>query len=181
MFSTRPETLSVSVYVIDVGNVPGANLIENALPQSYTDADFTLLESQYEFVTRFMNGSNSPGNPITLNLTAGDNTGSVHWSNSLEDLPVAYKVTNGQDGTEVHYLQYVVIEQVPTDYKQIDYERIQDTASVIIINELDNIVLPSTGGTSYFFYSILEVLTLFAGMAWLYARFKKRRKGVQSK
>ena len=135
-----------------------------------------VLEAQYPgFKATFGNN-----NPILLQLTEGDPTSvSIHWSGKLEGLPVAYKVDDGMGGTAVHYLQYVVVERVPEGYKLVEYQLLEDTASVVILNELNSVVLPGTGGFGYTYYYVLAGVPLFLGIALLYIE-KKRRKEVQN-
>ena len=170
MFSSRPAELEIEVHVIDVGTTPRMQLVQTIWPESgwqYPDLD--LLEAQYGFKTQF-----GDENPIILRLRA-DSNDSNHWQGTLENLPVAYKV-----GGAVHYLQYVVVERVPDDYKLVEYQIEESTASVIILNELDNVVLPGTGGHGYSFYYMLAGIPLFIGMALFYIDLIRRRKEVQN-
>lgn len=199
-FDSRPEKLEIEVQVIDVGVTPRMQLVQSIFPESdWSPADFDLLDAQFPGFQEKYGSSN----PILMELEAGEEE-SIHWKGKLEGLPVAYRVTvkdgfgnpvpeldeNGDTlldennepvyQTEIHYLQYVVTERVPDRYKLVQYEILEDTASVIILNELDDIVLPSSGGSGISFSYMLAGIPLFIGMALFYINSKKRRKEVQN-
>ena len=79
--------------------------------------------------------------------------------------------------TEIHYLQYVVTERVPDGYKLVQYELKEDTASVVILNEIDSVVLPATGGPGEPYY-MLAGIPLTLGIILL--EIKKRRRIIQN-
>lgn len=170
MLGTRPDELEIEIHVIDVGADPRMQLVQTIWPESgweYPDLD--LLEAQYGFTSDFGNE-----NPIILRLHA-DSNDLIHWKGTLEGLPVAYE-TEG----EIHYLQYVVVERVPEDYKLVEYRIYEDTASVVILNELAGVVLPGTGGPSYSSYYMLTGILLFIGTALLCIEHRRRRREVQN-
>ncbi|MCR5664344.1 MAG: CHAP domain-containing protein [Oscillospiraceae bacterium] len=191
MFSTRPAALEIEVHVIDVGAAPPGEIApKNQLvlaeyPESaWQEVDFDDLEAQIPgFKAKF-----GDENPIVLTLTENPDS-TVHWDGRLEGLPVAYKATELIDDGHgnlvptpvTHYLQYVVVERIPTGYKLLRYEINESTASVVILNELESVVLPSTGYDWRPLYLLAGLPLLLAGMS-LFCIFnrKKRRGEVQN-
>lgn len=165
MFHTRPTELLIEVYVIDLGTSPRAQLIQCELPESdWNLADLELLDAQHPGFLDATGGRN----PIVFVLSANEDE-SLRWKGTLENLPVAYTV----DG-EVHYLQYVVTEHVPDQYQVLQYEIMEDTASVIITNELTDVVLPGTGGSGTVYWYVMAEIPLFFGVALFYIIRRRR-------
>ena len=79
--------------------------------------------------------------------------------------------------TELHYIQYVVTEKYVENYKVPQYEILEDTASVIITNEIDGIVLPGTGSNGIHPIVFAGIVTLMLGAVLFYNRYKKYWKG----
>ena len=202
MFSTRPAKLEVEVEIIDIGTTPRAQLVQSIFPESgWTRADIAVLKAQYP------DAPLGDKNPIILELEPNSGDDDFHWKNKLEKLPVAYRATvmvddgtgtntlipkpkldtNGNQvrdehgnpvyETEIHYLQYVVTERVPDGYKLVQYELLEDTASVVILNEIDSVVLPATGGPGEPYY-MLAGIPLTLGIILL--EIKKRRRIIQN-
>ncbi len=154
LLNTRPDSITIKVYQVDAGKNPPNNLVVNLLPESGGEVINTYL----------------------LTLEPNENS-EIHWRGVLEGLPIAYMAEVEQDGQsteELHYYQYVVEELPVEGYEMPQYEVIESTASVTIINTYKDLPLPNSGGAGTSIYLQTGFMMFVVGIALALNAKRKR-------
>ena len=193
LLGQRPDSIEVEVLAIDVGTQPRWQLVQTIFSESdgnivneNEQLSGTQIGTRTVRVTADRNGKwkldvkglpvayvatvpdlDDDGNQKTEPLYDEQNQPVYEQEFDENDNPVPVLIPLTK--TEVHYLQYVVTEKPVENYKVPQYEIKEDTASVIITNELDGIILPGTGADGI--YKLLMLgLAIFTLGAFLFLR-----------